>query len=261
VVHYLFRSYAYTENFDLVSMKKKIKCSPALVDPNGALVAQVSENGKMFLYNFGAITFFDVEEPMQKKFIDSIELKLGLKLTQNVMTEHFSLEVNPAAKPKIEFNNVILDKLTIERIEVLALTLAQSAAMEYYETIAKEINLRVMKKIERVSSNALALSIPAPINQIITNAMTVRYEINEVLHLLDKPDLVWDDPVMEGIYSDLIKMFDLSERYVAIEHRLKMAFETLDLLVASVRDKRMFLAEMAIVILIVFDIVMSFVRK
>jgi required for meiotic nuclear division protein 1 len=260
MIQHNFRSYAYTENFELAELHKILDCKPALVDPNGALVSLIPSGGKMFLYNFGAITFLDVETQVQRTLIGDLESKLGHSLSHNIMSEEFCVVVSDSVKPKVEFNRVILDKLTLEREEVLALTLAQSAAMEYYERIAKEITTKVLKKIEKLGSRKIPTLIPAPLNKIIADAMGVRCEITEVLHLLDKPDLMWDDFVMEGLYSDLRKMFDLSERFLAIEHRLRLAFETLELLVSSVRDNRMFLAEVAIIGLFLADILISFVK-
>jgi uncharacterized Rmd1/YagE family protein len=78
-----------------------------------------------------------------------------------------------------------------------------------------------------------------------------------VLHLLDTPDAAWDDLAMDRIYDDLRAEFDLGDRYEALEYKLRSAQEALELLVGVARDRRLFLLEFAIGILILLELAVS----
>jgi len=80
-------------------------------------------------------------------------------------------------------------------------------------------------------------------------------EVLGVLHLLDKPDEVWDDPLMDRLYADLRSQFDLADRYDAMESKLRSVQEALQLVLEVARDRRMFLLEVAIVLLILVELV------
>jgi uncharacterized Rmd1/YagE family protein len=81
-----------------------------------------------------------------------------------------------------------------------------------------------------------------------------------VLHLLDKPDEAWEDPGIDRIYDRLRAEFDLVDRYQALEMKLRAVQDSLELVLDAARDRRLVLLESAIVVLIIFEIVLSLVR-
>ncbi len=43
--------------------------------------------------------------------------------------------------------------------------------------------------------------------------MLQRIVVAGVLHLLDRPDILWADPVFDAIYNEFRASFDLEERF------------------------------------------------
>ena len=81
-----------------------------------------------------------------------------------------------------------------------------------------------------------------------------------ILHLLDKPDSVWEDATADRIYQELRAEFDLADRYLALEHKLGSVQEALELVLDMSRDYRLVALEVAIVALIIVEIVISLTR-
>ena len=65
---------------------------------------------------------------------------------------------------------------------------------------------------------------------------------------------------MDAIYQELKEEFDLVDRYEALESKLRSVQEALELILDVARDFRMVVLEASIVVLIVFEIVLSLVR-
>jgi uncharacterized Rmd1/YagE family protein len=65
---------------------------------------------------------------------------------------------------------------------------------------------------------------------------------------------------MDRIYDELRAEFDLTDRYHSLEAKLRSVQEGLELVLDVARDRRLFAIEAAIVLLIVFEIVLSLVR-
>ena len=82
-----------------------------------------------------------------------------------------------------------------------------------------------------------------------------------MLHLLDKPDAAWDDPGAERIYEQLRAEFDLVDRHTSLELKLRSVQEALELVTDVARDRRLVMLEASIVLLIVFEIVLSLVDR
>jgi required for meiotic nuclear division protein 1 len=98
------------------------------------------------------------------------------------------------------------------------------------------------------------------LHRFIGGAVATRSEVLSVLHLLDKPDEIWEDALLDRIYDELRAEFDLIDRYGALEAKLRAVQEALELLLSVARERRLFAVEVAIVALIVFEIVLSLVR-
>ena len=146
------------------------------------------------------------------------------------------------------------------RAGVVALTMAQSAAMEYYEGIVDQLFARAGKLVDRLENKGTVAMRTRPLHRFIGEAISTRTEVLAVLHLLDKPDETWEDPTMDRIYDDLRKEFDLGDRFMALEMKLRSVQESLELLLDVARDRRMLLLEAAIVVLIVVELLVSVVR-
>ena len=99
------------------------------------------------------------------------------------------------------------------------------------------------------------------LHKLIAETVAMRSEVIGVLHLLDRPDLIWDDKVMDNLYEDLRSVFDLQERYEALARKLDHIQQTMELLLNVTRQNQFFWLELAIVVMILFEIVMSFVRS
>jgi uncharacterized Rmd1/YagE family protein len=81
-----------------------------------------------------------------------------------------------------------------------------------------------------------------------------------VLHLFDKPDVVWDDPGAERIYEELRSEFDLVDRYHSLELKLSSVQDALSLVTDVARDRRLVWLESSIVLLIVFEIILTLLK-
>lgn len=103
--------------------------------------------------------------------------------------------------------------------------------MEYYERIVDQLFARTgepfVAGLERDGRVPLRMR---PLHRFIGEAVGTRSEVLTVLHLLDKPDAVWDDPAMDRIYADLRDEFDLGDRFDALEIKLRAVQESLELL-------------------------------
>ncbi len=93
----------------------------------------------------------------------------------------------PGSKPDIEGGVLVLDQLTFERAAVVALTVGQSVAMEYYESIVDQMFADTDKVVQRVERKGTMPIVTRRLHRFIGAAIGTRSEVLSVLHLLDKP--------------------------------------------------------------------------
>jgi uncharacterized Rmd1/YagE family protein len=249
-----FYAAAFVEN---LSLKDLAPAYPESRRTSHELRFHCERGGEVFIYPFGVVVFFDVP-PVAREAELALLARARPGLTwPAAVTEEFSVRVHSDAVPHVSDGILTLDVMTLDRASVIALIVAQSAAMEYYERIVEEMFVRTDRLNERLEKYGTVAFGTRPLHQFIGFAVGTRFEVLSVLHLLDKPDAAWDDPGMDRIYDRLRAEFDLVDRYQSLEMKLRTVQESLELVLDAARDRRLVLLEAAIVVLIIFEIVLS----
>jgi uncharacterized Rmd1/YagE family protein len=215
--------------------------------------------GVSYVYPFGAMVFQDLDATAREAALARL-LDAFPHLTRVAGEEDLNVVEDADASIAIADGTLTIDRLLPRRASLIALTLAQSAAMEYYEEMLDGMFARTTTWVERLERSGTAPLRSRTLHRFIAAAITVRTEVFSVLHLLDKPDEVWEDPTLDAIYSDLRAEFDLGDRFQALELALRSVQESLELVLDIVRDRRMVLLETAILVLIAVEIAMSLLR-
>jgi uncharacterized Rmd1/YagE family protein len=175
--------------------------------------------------------------------------------------DEFQVREDPGATPDVSDGVLVLDQLTAERASVVALTMAQSAAMEYYEGAVDQMFEQTARRVERLESRGTVSLRTRPLHRFIGTAVSTRSEVLSVLHLLDRPDEAWDDPGMGRIYDELRAEFDLVDRYQSMEMKLRSVQEALELILDVARDRRLVSLEVVIVVLIGLEIILGLLHR
>ncbi len=248
-----FYAVAFEENLALRQLARAFP--EAQVSPL-ELYIPVEVGGGIYIFSFGAVVTHDIPPEIRETVIARLR-QLVPKLTTQVVREEYSVEENPAFQIGIIGGMLRVDRFTQGRAAIVALTMAQSAAMEYYERIVDEMFARTGKFVERLEASGGVPFRTRQLHRFIGQAIATRTEVLSVLHLLDKPEAAWDDSAMDRIYADLRAEFDLADRYAALELKLRSIQEALELLVGVARDRQLLLLEIAVVILILLELILS----
>ena len=251
-----FSSVAFVENF---SLRDAAPAFPGARVGAHELVAPAG-SGMCYVYPFGAITFLDAPPAARDEAIRSLRRSVP-RLTEQVVREDFTVREESGGPIGFADGTLVVDRLTSDRAGVVALTIAQSAAMEYYERIVDTLAQKTAKIVERLEATGSVSFRVRSLHRFIGEAVSTRSEVLSVLHLLDKPDAVWDDPGLDRIYADLRADFDLVDRFEALELKLRSVQEALELVLGVARDRRLTALEAVIVLLIVFEIGLAIFRR
>ena len=252
-VPHLFRAVAFVENFSLREMAASY---PGAATSPHALVFDAGA-GTVFLFPFGAAVFRNV--PAEREAAELARLRAVFpQLTPEVVREEFTV-LETGAGQSFADGQLRIDRLTPERARIVALTVGQSAAMEYYERIVDRLFLRNMELVGHLERRGRMPMRVRHLHRFIGEALVARGEVLAVVHLLDKPEEVWNDPVMDRLYAELRSQFDLGDRYDAMESKLRSVQEAFETLLDVARERRMFFLEATVVVLILVEILSKLV--
>ena len=82
----------------------------------------------------------------------------------------------------------------------------------------------------------------------------MKHEIVNNLFLLDKPEVTWDDSVIEKFYDHLYVFFDLKDRFRALEYKINMINDDIIFLNELLNYRTGHMMEIIIILLIAFEI-------
>jgi required for meiotic nuclear division protein 1 len=253
---------ALTHQFHAIAFEENLSLRPlAAVFPGARITPHelylpVETSGGIYVYPFGAMVTRDV--PPEGREAELARLRRAQpKLTTQIVREEYTVVEDAGAAIGIFDGMLKVDRLTNARAGVVALIVAQSAAMEYYERIVDQLFTRTGSLVEQLERRGSVPFRTRPLNRFIGEAILARNEVLSVLHLLDKPDATWEDAAMDRIYDDLRAEFDLADRYAAMESKLRSIQEALELVLDVARDRRLLLLEVAVVVLILAELIFT----
>jgi uncharacterized Rmd1/YagE family protein len=251
-----FHARAFVEN---ISLREVASAFPQARRSARELWYHTASGGIAFIYPFGAMALYDVPEDERQREFERLRAARG-SLTDANATDDLEVREEPVEHPDVRDGVLVVEELRFEGASVVAMTTAQSAAMDYYERIVDQMFSSTDHLVERLEKEGRAPIRTRPLHRFIGTAIGTRNEVLSILHLLDKPDAIWEDADAERIYQELRAEYDLSDRYLALEHKLRSVQEALELVLDMSRDHRLLLLEVTVVLLIVAEIVLSLVH-
>jgi len=175
-------------------------------------------------------------------------------------TESTVLIVKPGSNDKIATDGQVqLIDASPERFLLVAIVLARSVMLSRDEILVAEAFDRISPLVADLHSNGQAhLSIRQAM-RLVGNALAARHRIMGSAQANDRPDLLWDHPDLDRLYTRLEDEYELDERHEVLERKFVALGDVAEVLLDIVRDKRAYRVELAIIALIAFEIVISLV--
>jgi uncharacterized Rmd1/YagE family protein len=214
-----------------------------------------SDNGVAVLFRYGVVVFFGVSADDETAFIDTLK---------NIITNAYdSPEVEEldiySGKPShgVQSDALSLDKVTLEKIQIIADVLGKSLVLSLYE---KE----VAWKFDGIAPLALELANSGKVRadskslfSKIGNLILIEHRMVGRAEIGDKPEILWDFPSLGGLYAALEDEFELHERHAALERKLTLISDTVQTLADIVENKKIHKLEWYVIGLICFEVVLS----
>jgi required for meiotic nuclear division protein 1 len=211
-------------------------------------------------HDFGVLVFIgNIPKAERDSVLDHL-LATAEGETRPPLAESFSVELDATATPAAEFNRVVLPELDARSAELVALAIGQSVGMEYYEETVDELVSQLARSSRQLADSGRFRSNNRELLRFIGRGMTTRTQVVHTLSLLDAPALAWDSEELDRLYRDLRLSFAFEDRYRALDQKLHMIQDNLELLVDLAQHKRSVLLEVAVIGLIAAEIVLAIVR-
>jgi required for meiotic nuclear division protein 1 len=220
------------------------------------LTVQVRDGGAASLFRFGVVVFFAVAPMEEVSFLRELE-PLVVNAYAAPEIEELEVQLEPGSEEVVKAGVIYLEDLAIERFQVIADILSKSVLLSLYEKqVSSEFDhveqlATVLQSTGRIPGKGRDFLKKIGTLLLVEQRMVGRAEITE------KPEILWDNPGLEGLFARLEDEFELRERHTAIERKLGLISQTSHTLLELLSSRHTLRVEWYIVILIVMEILLS----
>lgn len=246
------RAYAFADTFRLKDLA--IAFAGAEVKLAKDELVAVFSDGTAVAYDFGAVVFFDCDRS-REQVVQAIARKLDAE-PHPPLSDELTIEIDPQATPPYEarFDKVIVRELSPHVIGIVAILIAQSAAMDYYDEDVADVLERTQKITRDLQSRGRLRGRVRELIQFIGSCIHTRNGVIETMALFDKPDVTWEEEALDKLYVRLREILEIDDRFRALEYKLRMIQDNLVLLVDLSRQRHTFWLETSVALLILVEL-------
>lgn len=166
-----------------------------------------------------------------------------------------------ATEDRVGFSEVWLQELSLDHLKLISLALAQSVALDHFETAVREALARFQPVVRTLREEGRLRLSPREALKLVGFSFEVRAAVLDNLTLFDDPPETWEDESLARLDSALFAQFDLEERIAAINQKLAYLGDASARVVEILNSRKNHHLEWIVIILIAVEIVLFFWKE
>ncbi|WP_449621056.1 RMD1 family protein [Robertmurraya sp. Marseille-Q9965] len=268
-----FKAFAITNEINLnkiatqCGIRKKFTWEEPLILKGDILQSilkkSVSDAEQVLVFSFGSIVFINILDKGHMntffKYVRTFEPEIELSNIERY-SDDYSLHINSDVEIELTDEYVVVPEFEDYYPELISTILAKSVALEKTEEQLEKINDRLETMIDRLEKGRLRIG-----NKELARTMAkiIRHEYNTISYImiLDKPDITWQISTANDFYENMLEFFELSDRHKILKDKTEILYNIMGGFSNISHSIRGLFVEWIIVILILFEIVLTLIEK
>lgn len=244
------RALFISQRIDLRSLETTCRLASAPL-----MVAEGSQ-GCAVIFRYGVVVLYNMSAVEEMKFLTNIN-SLLFEPNARSESEEVELVIADGRNEGIELGTVYLNEFSVERLQLVADVLAKGVVLSKYEASISETFDRIEPLAESLKRHGTGGNQGRELLRYIGDNLLIHAKMIGRAEVADKPELLWEYPQLERLYMHLENEFELEERHQALERKLELISHTVETLLGLLHAQRSLRVEWYIVILIVFEILLT----
>jgi uncharacterized Rmd1/YagE family protein len=215
-------------------------------------------SGVVTLFRYGVVVMIGLTPSEQEKFLQSIRPRVKGEFT--IRDEETAvIELSASDEDHIAPGGPICVKaMSPEHLLVISDALAKSVVLAYDEREVATVFDVIKPFASELAENGRTPGGRRAMLRHIGKALLVQHRVSGHVAVAEKPDVLWDRPDLERLYARLEDEYELKERVNLLTRKLAVITETAKALTDIIDTERSLRLELIIVLLIVFEIAITF---
>jgi len=255
--HVTLKAIALSRTIDTRSVCSSLGKSVPLVSTEPVMLnVHPGRRQYLMVLRYGVIVLINNSPIFEHKALSMIQPFLQEPIASPT-SEELKITVDSGSGNKVLFDRVIVQKEDENYWQILAMLLAQSVALGFYEEKVEQLLAGFSERLRTMSTLAARILYPKT-SEIIGNinqTIALHQDVIANLEILDKPDLTWEGSDLDKLYRNFSSMLELPERIAILEQKLSLLKDHMRTALDIVSARRMEILEIVIIILISLSII------
>jgi uncharacterized Rmd1/YagE family protein len=223
------------------------------------LAFHTPEGGTVVLFKSGTVVFLGLNPIAEDALIDSLGGRIAEPLPEGERESETARLVVKADADDLSgpAGTLFLRGIDQNRMLLVAEAMATSVAMAYDERRIARAFDRIGPLTERLKKGRLPAQTQKELLSQVGDALAIQGRLASRVDLEEKPDVLWDHPELERLWTRLVDEYDLTVRSRAIARKLEVIRETSETLTDLVATRTSHRLEWYIIILILVEVVLG----
>lgn len=219
---------------------------------------RAGENGVVTVFRYGVVVLMNLSAAEEKDALKKLRKHIASPF-KNREEETAVVEISPEREDQIPPGGPIyVREITLERLLLAAYALADSVVLAYDERAAAGVFETIDPFARQLAESGKTPTGRRAMLKQIGSALLVRQRLSGRVAVGEDPDVLWDRPDLGRLYARLKDEYELKERAEELSRKLQVISETAQALTDLIDTERSLRLETMIVLLIVFEIGITF---
>jgi uncharacterized Rmd1/YagE family protein len=209
---------------------------------------------------FNVLTLINFSHEQIVKSLTKLGIEEAEHYRERVYYQDYPIQIDTGLEKNFIIDN---DSITFSSYElinfiIIGHIISQSVALELYEKKLSDYSERSRSLID--GSDTYSIFKRNRLSRFAKELVLIRHDMMIDLHLLDKPDILWDNEEMELLYNELSLTLELKERFEVIEYKLRSVKDDILMVMDLTNHNHSSFLEWIIIGLIGVEIIMGLIE-
>jgi uncharacterized Rmd1/YagE family protein len=217
------------------------------------IMIRLGGGGIAALFRYGAVVLFNASREEKTRLLQALAAHSSGS-SDVAAEESAEVQVNPDEEegPSVQYIKIKnADRL---RLQLIAEVMAKAAMLSFQERRAAHDFDRTEPLARDLAEDGKFSAKPAELLKAVGSMLLAESRLNGRASVLDRPDLLWDNPTLSGLYARLEGDYELQDRAAALDRKLATLSHTSETLVETMRYHSSHRLELAILLLIFVEL-------
>jgi uncharacterized Rmd1/YagE family protein len=221
------------------------------------LAFRVGDAGYVAIFRYGVVVMINLTPLAERDFLSGLQARVAGE-NARPEEERALLELTEDKEDRVPAGgNIALRSFSSDRLLLVADALAKSVALARDEHEVAHVLDLIEPFARRLAASGSSPGSRRDVIRMIGKSLQVQHRLSSRVAVDDKPDVLWERFDLERLYARLEDTYELKERAATLTRKVDFIRQTAQALTDLIDAARSLRLEIAIVLLILFEIVLN----